>query len=202
MGMPAVARERQPEGGLRARTRYEGVRSLIRARRRHGKENRRGRGRDAMSGRMNAPAPLSYSRAAAGVSAAATLWAFCASRDVRAAESGSGASSPGLSRADAVAPALCDNRRSIDARLNRVANRFSLRAAGNRFRLRISVDPRVERPGSVPGSTGEPGSAGGAPVPAGPGRNREGGSGTFVRHDGARGRAARADNRSRELVRA
>ena len=199
--MRAVARERQPDRRLHARTRGEAARSPIRAQRKDGKENRRGGRHDAITGRTNPPARLRSSRAAAGVCAPAALCAFRASWDVRAVESGSGASSPGPSLAGAVVPALHDSRRSIDTRLNRVVNQFSLRAAGNRLRPRIAAGPCVERTGSVPRSTGESGTAGRAPVPARRGRTGKGGGGTFVRDDGAGGRAAGAgaDSRSREL---
>lgn len=202
--MRALARERQPDRRLHARTRGEAVRSPIRARRKDGKENRRGGRQVATSGRTNAPAPSRHSRAAAGVCAAAALRAFRASRVVRVAESGSGASPPpGPSLADAIMLALHNDLRSIDARQHRVVNRFSLRAAGNRFRPPIVAGPSVERTGSVPGSAGESGTAGPAPVPAGRGRTGKGEGGTIVRDGGARGRApgAGADYRSRELGR-
>ena len=67
---------------------------------------------------------------------------MCCVWQAQAATSGSGASAAlNLTLGDAVRLALRNNRRLIDARLERVVNRFTLRVAENRFRPRVSVGP-------------------------------------------------------------
>ena len=98
------------------------------------------KGRECAGGMPTAP--LGRLAGAAGVICASVVLWVCCGWQAQAAAPESGASvTLNLTLSDAVRLALRNNRRLIDARLERVVDRFTLRVAENRLRPRVSVGP-------------------------------------------------------------
>ena len=105
------------------------------------------------------PRPWGFGRIAVSFCAAIVLWVWCLC-PAQAADPGSGAPNPlEFTLGEAIDFVLRNNRRLIDARLDRVVSRFALRVAENRFRPQVSVGSYVERSGAEATDTGEAGLA-------------------------------------------
>ena len=127
--------------------------------------------RTAADSRPAGPAgrPVTAARAAAGGRRNAVLSACCAALALCWCPHGRAAAPPplNLTLAEAVHMALRNNRTLLSARLDRVAQRFSLRVAENRFRPHVTVGPYVESGRHVSGDMGLMSSAVTLRVPTG-----------------------------------
>lgn len=110
------------------------------------------------AGRRRRPLPVRTGAAICAVAAA------LACGPLRAADAGAAPPPLELTLREAIEVVLRNNRQLIDARLDRVVDRFSLRLAENTFRPRFSVGPYVRRTGTDADSTGGAGVASTASV--------------------------------------
>ena len=99
--------------------------------------------------RREATAMTSFTAQAASCIVAITLFC-CAAAGFGQAPEGGPAGRLALSLEEAVRLAVRNNRDLINARLGRVAERFSLRVAENKFRPHVSIGPYVDRTHTAP----------------------------------------------------